>query len=64
MDKYFNTLQGRILADLLLEKEEFMVENDFAVDVLDHDPEGLALPVHLLVPLEVGRQGQLHPSQI
>ena len=39
-----------------------MVENDLAVDVLHHDPESLAVSVHLLVPLEVRRQGQLHPE--
>lgn len=32
------------------------------IHIFHQDPEGLRLAVHLVVPLEVGRDGQLHPQ--
>jgi len=51
---------GNPVCDLLLEQEVLMVEDDFAVNVLHEDPERLRRAVHLLVPLEVWRDRQLH----
>jgi len=49
-----------VLGVLLLEEEVLVVEDELGVDVLHEDPEGLATPVHLLVPLEVRLDEELY----
>ena len=44
----------------LLEQKEFVVKDHLAIVVLDDDPEALHVPVHLLVPLKVRGEGQVH----
>ena len=36
-----------------------MVQHDLRVDVLDKDPEALAVAVDLVVPLKVGGEGEV-----
>ena len=48
-----------VLAEGLLQEEELVVQHDLRVDVLDEDPEPLAVAVDLVVPLEVGGEGEV-----
>ncbi len=40
-----------------------MIVQDLGIDVLDHDPERLAPPWDLFVPLEVWCDGELNVEQ-
>ncbi len=40
-----------------------MMQNHFAVDIFNKDPEALRVPVDLLVPLEVRSQRQFHAKR-
>jgi hypothetical protein len=53
-----------ILLGIALTEHELVVEeDDFAVDVLNDDPERFRATVHLLVPLEVGGDGELDAEE-
>mmetsp|Transcript_146031 Transcript_146031/g.364121 ORF Transcript_146031/g.364121 Transcript_146031/m.364121 type:complete len:308 (+) Transcript_146031:2311-3234(+) len=49
-----------LLSPTLLQHEHLLVQDLLTIDVLHEDPEGLGAPVHLRVPLEVRRDGQLN----
>ena len=56
-----NELDGVfILAELLFEEEELVVEDHLAVHVLQEDPECLTVSVDLLIPLEVQSEREFH----
>lgn len=46
----------------LAKDEGVMEQDDLAVDVFDDDPERLRTSVDLLIPLEVGGDGELYPE--
>lgn len=48
-----------VLCEASLEKELVVEEDNFAIDVFDHDPEHLGVSVDLFVPPEVGRDDEV-----
>jgi len=49
-----------LFCELLLEKEELVVQDHLRVDVLDEDPETFRVSVNLLLPLEIWSDGKLY----
>ena len=49
-----------VLCELVLNREELMVQNVLRVDVFNQDPEALSKAVHSLLELEIRRDGQLN----
>ena len=49
-----------LLSVVHLEEEKLVMQNHLAIVILHNDPEALHKSVHLLVPLEVGGQGEIH----
>ena len=51
-----------VLAELLLQQEELVMEDVLTVHVLHEDPECLRVGMDLLIPLKIWSQSQLHPQ--